>query len=47
MKHTVREITDDELLTWQIMFAKEGALPPEAQRRLLEWVSEATIVVPA
>lgn len=45
--HPVREITEDELLTWEVMFSKEGTLPPDVQRRLLEHVAEHPIVVPA
>lgn len=32
----VREIKDADLLTWEVQFKREGTLPPEAQRRLLE-----------
>lgn len=44
----VRDITNNDLLTWQAQFAREGTLPPEAIRRLLEHVVEYhPIVVPA
>ena len=34
----VREITEGELLTWQIQFKREGTLPAEVQRRMLEHI---------
>lgn len=41
----VREITDHDLLTWELQFAKEGTLPPEVQRRLLEHLAERPVAV--
>lgn len=32
------EITEDEILSWQLQLAKEGTLCPAAQRRLLDEV---------
>lgn len=43
----VREITEDDLLSWEVLFAKEGTLPPDVQRRLLEHLAEHPICVPA
>lgn len=37
---TVGAITDDELLTWEIQLKREGTLPPEVQRRLLEHAAD-------
>ena len=34
----MREITEGELLTWQIQFKREGTLPAEVQRRMLEHI---------
>lgn len=45
-------ITTDELLTWKVMFARDGTLPMEAQRRLLgaavraEFRSHGVVVTP-
>lgn len=36
--YAVEDITPTDLLYWQIAFARDGALPPVAQRRLLEYV---------
>ena len=41
----VREITEDELLTWEIQLKREGQLPPDVQRRLLEYVAERPVAV--
>lgn len=41
----VREITESDLLTWQVQFQREGTLPPEVQRRLLEHVSNRGPIV--
>lgn len=30
------EITEDDLLTWELQLTREGTLPPDVQRRLLE-----------
>ena len=32
------EITEDDLLTWELQLSREGTLPPEAQRLLLAHV---------
>lgn len=40
-----RDITEDDLLTWEMQFKREGTLPQEAQRRLLEHVAERPIEV--
>ena len=36
------EITDDDLLSWELQLQREGTLPPEAQRLLLEAVKDLT-----
>jgi hypothetical protein len=41
----VRDITADDLLTWEVQFRREGTLPPEVQRRLLERVARKTVEV--
>ncbi len=41
----VREPTPHDLLTWGIQFAREGTLPPEVQRRLLEHVACRPVAV--
>ena len=41
----VREISEDELLTWEIQLKREGQLPPDVQRRLLEYVAERPVAV--
>jgi hypothetical protein len=30
------EITEDDLLTWELQLVREGTLPPDVQRRLVE-----------
>lgn len=44
----VRDISRDDLLTWEIQFAREGTLPVEAQRRLLAKVlgDRHAVIVP-
>lgn len=37
------EITEDDLLRWEIQLKREGTLPPEAQRLLLELASERLV----
>lgn len=37
--YPVREITEDDLLTWRVQLMAEGTLPPDVQRRLLEHVT--------
>lgn len=32
------DITDDDLLTWEVQLRREGTLPPEVQERLLGMV---------
>lgn len=36
MPITYREIEDDDLLTWEMQFRREGTLPADVQRLLLE-----------
>lgn len=30
------DITDDDILTWEVQLRREGTLPPQVQERLLE-----------
>lgn len=41
----VRAITDDDLLTWEIQLKREGTLPVDVQRRLLEHLAERPVAV--
>lgn len=37
------DITEDDLLTWELQLRKEGTLPPDVQRQLLEHVGDRKI----
>lgn len=39
------DITEDDLLTWEVQLRKEGTLPPEVQLRLLEHAADKTIAI--
>lgn len=41
----VRQINEHDLLTWEIQLQREGTLPPEVQRRLLEHVADRPVTV--
>jgi hypothetical protein len=38
-------ITEDDLLTYEIQLKREGTLPTEVQRRLLEHVADRLVAV--
>ena len=39
MEYLSPPFTENDLLTWQMQFNREGTLPPNAQRLLLDYVS--------
>lgn len=41
--HEVRPITEHDLLTWELQLKREGTLPPEIQRRLLEQLADRPV----
>ena len=41
----VREITHDDLLTWEVQLKREGTLPPEIIIRLMEHVGDRLVAV--
>lgn len=43
----VRDITENDLLTWEMQLKREGTLPFEVQRALLEHLKLRPIQVPA
>jgi peptidoglycan hydrolase CwlO-like protein len=36
----MNEVTDNDMLTWEMQLRREGTLPPEVQRKLLALVAE-------
>lgn len=40
MVHHLDNITEDDLLTWEIQLRREGTLPPDVQARLIEAVRD-------
>lgn len=34
------EVTEDNLLTWELQLRREGTLPPEVQVALVEWAQQ-------
>jgi hypothetical protein len=40
-----RTITEHDLLSWEIQFKREGTLPPETQRRMLEHLAERPVAI--